>query len=141
MNVGDQPSSITANPPRVALPRLESEEMVAIRRVELQRIKEQVKRMSNPAESAAAWAYTWLGAALAVALSLAALYGASKEEGSSVAGWLVLIHWFALFSFSFLAWFSWRFDKGARENEQTERDVLVRELTSIEQRYPNDSAS
>jgi hypothetical protein len=129
-----QRSTITANAPTVALPKTESEEMVAIRRVELRRIKDQVTRMGNPVESAAAWAYTWLGAVIAVVLSLGALYG-SMDDKHAVAGWLLLVHWFALVSFGFLAWFSWHFDKQARNKRQTDHDVVVRELTAIEDRY------
>lgn len=111
--------------------------MVAIRRIELRRIKDQVTRMGNPVESAAAWAFTWLGAFVAVALSLGALYG-SQEEDHQVVSWLLLAHWFALFSFGFLAWFAWRFDRQARERQETDKDVVVRELTAIEQRYRPD---
>jgi len=128
------PSKLTANPPNVALPSAESEEMVTIRRHELKDVRHQVAKMKNPVESAASWAYTWLGATFTFATSLIAL-----DQGTThLDAWVKPAFIAATIASGILTGFCFWFDRKLRSTHRGRADEVVDRLDAIDSRFRGD---
>src|SRR5690242_1576558 len=78
--------------PPVAAPTPKSQEMVFVRRSELHGLKRTARRaFADPAASASAWAFTWLGVGIAAALSLLAMVA---PKGQHIRTWVLEAHVF-----------------------------------------------
>ena len=128
-------SNYVVTAPPVAVPTAKSQEMVLVRRSEIQSIKRGVNRaFTDPVGSAFAWATAWLGVGVSAALSLAALLG---TDGNDVVPGVIAAHGSAVvigfFLAAFLFWIA-RQTKGAREKE---RDDCLAELDELDSRAPS----
>src|SRR5688572_23179660 len=68
----------------LTLPSPKSEEQMALRRAEWQRLRKRVGRLTDPLAGASSWAATFLGLALGGAVSLASVVGATEHRKSWV---------------------------------------------------------
>jgi cbb3-type cytochrome oxidase subunit 3 len=133
------PSTITAREVPVYEPPPEALEEIKVRRAELRRIWKLVHRLGNPVESAATWAHVWLGVGVTAALSLLVLLGTNPVQVSgsrmatgTVKTWVNYAIGSVLFIGVFLAIFCWWFDHQNKRREATDKDLVLRELESID---------
>ena len=123
---------VSVGAPPVAAPSPKSQEMVLVRRSEIAQIRRGVVRaLSDPVESAWAWAAVWFGVAAAAGLSLLALTGV---EGNHVRTGILAAHWAALIGGLFLALFCAYFGWRNGERRVTGKQDLCADLDELNER-------
>jgi hypothetical protein len=118
----------------VALPTPKSQEMILVRRSEIRGIRRRVDQaLTNPVESASAWAFTWLGTGIAAGLSLGALVGVS---GNHVKVGVIAGHCTLIVCGFFLAAFCGWIDRKNRQSRLGQKHDLCAELDELDERAP-----
>lgn len=117
----------------VALPRGEHEEMIALRRVEWQHIRQRVEKLSNPLSFASEWSATFVGLGAGALLSLIPLLtGTEKQEG-----WVIPTFAVVGVSFMILALFMFLVHRRMQKHQSTHVDDLCSDMDEIANRYPH----
>lgn len=121
--------------PLIALPNPKSQEMVLVRRSELQAAKRTAVRAGKEpsALAGAGWMTWWLGIGVSTLVGLIALLGVDNQviAPGVIAGLTGLI----LVSF-FLAGFLWFVNRAERTNKGTAMEELQLELDQLDKRAP-----
>lgn len=128
--MSEQPTySMTAPTLHVIAP--EHEQMVPVRRAELRELAEQLMNLRNPVQSAAAWAFTWLGIGFGtgVALALALQTDGTKISVGMKATLIALVCLSA-----FLTLYMFWLDRKLRQSEKSDARRLSQRINEWDRR-------
>lgn len=121
-------------PPPIAPPTAKSQEMVLVRRSEIESLKRAVKRaFDNPIENANAWASAWLGVAVTAAFSLIALIAVKDNE---INEYILSGHVATIVGAGFLAGYLTYLGKKNRKKTETGHEDVVKDLDELLERAP-----
>jgi hypothetical protein len=132
----DSGSRFTLNPEvtPVALPTPKSQEMVLVRRSEIESLKRGVRRaFENPVENASTWAGIWLGVAVTALFSLVALVSVKDNK---VNDYVISGHVAAIVSGIFLAGFLAYIHRKTRTNSKSGHEDVIKDLDELLERAP-----
>jgi hypothetical protein len=129
-----QTSNYQVGAPPVAVPTPKSQEMVLVRRSELQAITRTVERaFSNPVASASGWSIAWLGVAIGAGISLLAV---AAPKGQHIHTWVLEAHIAVIVVGAFLAAWCWWFDRKNKQGQRSAKDDCTEQLKDLDERAP-----
>lgn len=121
----------------VVLPKAEHEEVLAMRRVEWQRVRRRVERLSNPLSGASEWSATFFGLGAGALLSLIPIVSATSDQQP----WVIPLFWVVGISFLVLAGFMLWVHRKMRHSHSDDVTDICGEMDEIEAWYTHHEAT